>query len=156
MLNDTSDTARRLTVLRIIAVALISGVVMFTVVALLVGPVGTVANATLNTLRLICGGLVVLGLAASFGVRSAMTTQGARKAAASNPELLQGFASSTLVSLALAEAPAIFGAVIVLLGGHAIDALLILVPLTLMMWAFPTVDRWEAFQRSVEDQRGSA
>lgn len=168
MLNPdiTCAVNARLKMLRIIAFALIAGVVMFATIVVLLTvsqqkqnaggpPLATSQQADLNLLRIIagamvlgCGSVAIVLLARGPGPESVNLTaveddrgQADARAAA----LVARFFVQRLMVLALLEAPALFGVVLVLLGGNLSDLAFVAAPLLGMILAFPTGGQWERF-----------
>lgn len=169
MQEQMSHAERRaLRPLQMIVAALIVGVITFTIVALAVGgmqsgpgqapaPAQAGSLSMANTLRLVCAALIAGTLMVfpivrrgQIGVLSRQTSGGD---ADDRARLMQAFTATTIIGGALAEGPALFGAVILLLTGELQDLILIAVPLLVLLFRFPTAGRWESFVRGIQVQR---
>jgi len=155
--------------LQIIVGAMIVGIVVFAVIGMALGGVaqgqGTAPPAAgqtgglsfENLLRLIWLLMVVGLIAAGAVLRRTQVNQAVRVSAADEAigreDLLRLFTTMTIISAAMAEGAALFGCVMLLLGGAPVDLVFIAAPLLVMLWLFPTPGRWQGFVRRVEDER---
>jgi hypothetical protein len=174
--RPTFDSSAGLAQLRLIAVALLTGAAIFTLIASFVAPGGLGAGTgggggapalpgttldRFNILRLAWIGLAVTELPMLVFIRGIMVNRAAtmrRNAplvdahdAAARSTFL-AFQGWTLIALAIGESLALFAAVIYLLSGNPLDLALVGVGLAAMLMLFPTRSRWEAFQRRVEER----
>jgi hypothetical protein len=163
MLDPTINAAMlsRLRTLQIISAALVLGVAIFAAIvatmAIAQQSAGAVSlspptNAPVDILRYVAGALVVTGCAIAVGLnvtagRSGGTTNPGSESdgMADLSALFARFFMRRLTAYALLEGPALFGAVLVLLGGNFSDLAFVGVPLTLMLLMFPTTGKWENF-----------
>ncbi len=154
MKTMTPELAQRFKVLQIIGFALPLGVVVFAVVAAVLGPVGQqpADPAMLNMLRLACVALIVGTVPIALVLRRAMISQLAQREA-DDMQIMNAFTNATILAIALAEGPALFGAVVLLLSGTPSDIVLVALPLIGMLWHMPTRSRWEKFVDSVHQQK---
>jgi hypothetical protein len=167
---DRITDADRLAVrqMQIIVSALILGVVTFAIIAFLTG--GLLQSpqpatqpgpgSILLTLRMACGLLIVVGACAPFAVRAVQVRMLAQavngdasegavdrgQTEANAAETMQMFGSGLIICAALAEGPALFGGVILMLSGEPLDLLLIAVPLTILILQLPTAGRIAALR----------
>lgn len=160
-----SEIQARLRVLQMIAGALIMGVAAFAAIAVVVGggqnaqPPGSSAaggGSMIQTLRLVAGAVMMGGIIGAvafmaFNRKSAAQLRQYAGATAHEDELqsqLFGrFFVGAIISMALLEGPALFGAVIVLMGGNAMDLVLVAIPVAAMVATFPTTGKWERFSQ---------
>lgn len=154
------ESHRRLTSLHVIGVSLISAVVMFALIAWMEAPAGATPGSTLMILRFAWGGLAVSELPMMFILRQAMFGRAVllrRNAprtgstSAIDDAVFMIFRGWSVIALAIPESLALFGCVILLLSGEPLDGLLVVAPVLAMLAVFPTVNRWEAFNRRVSD-----
>lgn len=166
MLEQMSEPERRaLRPLQMIVAALIVGVITFTIVALALGgmqsgpgqapaPAQTGSLSMANTLRLVCAALIAGTLMVFPIVRRGQIGVLSRQASGGDAEdraqIMQAFTATTIIGGALAEGPALFAAVILLLTGNPVDLILVAVPLLVLLSRFPTAGRWESFVRTIE------
>jgi hypothetical protein len=146
-----------------IAGALIMGVAIFAAIAVVVGggqnaqpPGGSSAGggSMIQTLRLVAGAVMMGGIigAVAFTAFNRKSAAQLRQTAGANTteeelqsQLFARFFISAIISMALLEGPALFGAVIVLMGGNAMDLILVAIPVTAMVAMFPTTGKWQRF-----------
>ena len=146
--------------------ALIVGLVTFTIVALVVGPQMNRSGNTglpqmLNILRLACGALIFGTVAVFPVVKSAHLKNLVNASRAGHHDgdvedadaFFPAFATINIIGGALAEGPALFAAVILLLSANPLDLLLVVVPLAVLVWRFPTRGRWESFVLAIDRER---
>jgi hypothetical protein len=162
MLNPEINAAvqTRLKTLQVIAIALILGVAMFAAIAAgvsmsrqargggVAGPPSS--NRDLNVLRYVAGALVFSGcvvalvMVARSSKRASLVSDVVQREQ-DEGQLFGRFFTVRLTAYALLEGPALFGAVLVLLGGNLFDLAIVAVPLACMLLIFPTSGKWEAF-----------
>lgn len=165
---DDSAIQPRLRVLQMIAGALIMGVVVFAMVAIATGNRGGggaggsggapgPASASAATLRYVAAAVLFSGITVAFIMNAVM-----RKSVAGPPDFQQTgereplsihlvfnrFFTMTIISLALLEGPALFGAVIVLLTGDMPDLAFVAVPVVGMLALYPTQNKWRNLLQS--------
>jgi hypothetical protein len=159
------ETRKRLISLHVLGVALIGGVIMFALFAWLEAPAGSVHGNAIMILRFAWGGLALSELPVMFILRQAMLGRAAllhRNAPhlpASKPideAVFMIFRAWSILALAIPESLALFGCVIMLLSGEALDGVLIAAPVIAMLAVFPTGDRWRAFEHHARERAANA
>ena len=164
MRNVVTESARQtLRTQQIIFGGLMCGLVAFTVVALVVGPrmsrPPTATPPPVDILRLACGILILATLAVFPLVKRAHLNTLAKVMSWKKDEddgrkgLLAAFGTINIIGGALAEGPALFAMVILLLSANPLDLLLVAVPLAVLVWRFPTRGRWESVVLSIDRER---
>lgn len=159
--SQSLETRKRLTSLQVIGVALISGVVMFALIAWMEAPAGSTPGNVIMILRYAWAALAVSELPMMFILRQAMLGRAAllRRNAPqgeSNSSIDEAvfaiFRGWSIIALAIPESLALFGCVIMLLSGQPLDGWLVVAPVVAMLAVFPTSTRWETFDRVTKDR----
>ena len=155
------ETRKRLTPLHVIGVSLISAVVIFALIAWMEATAGATSGNILMILRFAWGGLAISELPMKFILRQAMLGRAVLlrrnvpqtgAATSINEAVFAIFRGWSILALAIPESLALFGCVILLLSGEALDGLLVVAPVLAMLAVFPTGNRWEAFNQLVNDR----
>lgn len=136
--------------LRVIVLALMGGLVMFTVIGVvlrlqeLVAPVPTAENV----LPIVVLVTLLGGVGAAFAVRSRMVAEVRKSKADALAELRadrvpQGLALATILGAALVEGPGLLGIITVLLGGPWYCLAAPVLAIGVMLWTLPSRQRLE-------------
>ncbi len=163
--SQSLETPKRLTSLQVIGVALISGVVMFALIAWMEAPAGSTPGNVIMILRYAWGVLAVSELPMMFILRQAMHGRAAllRRHAPKDGEhstidaaVFAIFRGWSIIALAIPESLALFGCVIMLLSGQPLDGWLVVAPVVAMLAVFPTSSRWETFDRLTRERSAAS
>ena len=133
---------------QIIVGALIAGLAVFVAVAALAP--AQVAAPNLGPVRQVATMVVVVSIPTAIVLRHLILRRaiGADSTVDESARLMQ-FQTATIVGCALLEGPALFAAVIFLLGRDPADLWLAAIPVVVMAFGFfPTAGRWDKFMRA--------
>jgi len=139
---------KQLSTLRIIVAALTVGVVVFTAVAIVVGPMGFEREPGLpgHTLALACAALMVMEAIAYPIIRGRIVAGiSSQVDGPSEMTTLKAFSAVCVIGCAMAEGIALFGGMVVMIDGLGLNILLVAIPFAALIVQFPTTPRWESF-----------
>lgn len=139
---------RQIGTLRLVVGAMAVGVLGLAVVAAVFGPLELQQGAAPPTklLAIICVALMAAEAVAYVAVRGMIISR--VRVEGDAPQLvgaLRAFMSLSIIGAAMAEGVALFGAIVVLLGGVGLNILLVAVPFAVLLTQFPSQARWESF-----------
>ena len=152
-MDQVEETIRKhLGRLSIVVGAMGMGVLVFGVVAVMVGPLALPEDQGLpeHTLAIVCAVLMVVEGIVYIMVRGQIQRKvPARTDAAGALEALKAFTSVSVIGWAMAEGIALFGGVVVMLEGVGVNILLVAIPFAALLIQLPTWGRWESFLERV-------
>jgi hypothetical protein len=146
----SSPVEKRLLTLKLIAFGLIAGVIIFAIIiATMQRPAAGLSADELNILRMACGVLFLTGFVVALVMRHAAKSKlGTMQPPPDEIIRLNYFATASIVTLAMLEAPALLACVVAMLSQARLDLVLAVPPLLLMVWFIPTESKWRGFAES--------
>lgn len=151
---EDTDLGPKLTPLRIIVIAMVTGMLLFGAVALGLGPLIPQDAALAKILLLALGGVGAAELIGFLALRAVVTGAIRRKIATANrtpadSELFPGYATLTLVRSAMCEGFGLFAITVLLLTGNKAALLAAGLPLVLLVIGMPSLDAFRQFRDRV-------